>query len=156
MQLMHEMARHFREAFFGENWTEVDLKTALEGLTWQEAVTRVENLNTISALVFHIGYFTERALNVFRNEKLTGDANLSFQHPPIHSKEDWEQLVDNVFANASLAAESIAQLDPEKLFEVFGDPKYGSYYRNINGIIEHTYYHTGQIVLIKKLLRKRQ
>jgi hypothetical protein len=28
--------------------------------------------------------------------------------------------------------------------------KYGNYYRNIHGIIEHIHYHLGQIVLIEK------
>ncbi|MGN6163930.1 MAG: hypothetical protein ACTHOF_05245 [Flavisolibacter sp.] len=39
-----------------------------------------------------------------------------------------------------------------KLDEIFVDEKYGTYYRNLQGIIEHTHYHLGQIVLIKKLL----
>ena len=30
--------------------------------------------------------------------------------------------------------------------------KYGNYFRNLTGIIEHLHYHLGQIVLIKKLI----
>ncbi|MEG1022142.1 MAG: hypothetical protein RSE50_11550 [Myroides sp.] len=40
----------------------------------------------------------------------------------------------------------------EKLDSVFVDEKYGSYRRNIEAMIEHSYYHLGQIVLIKKML----
>ena len=36
--------------------------------------------------------------------------------------------------------------------EGFVDEKYGTYLRNIDGMIEHAYYHLGQVVLIKKLL----
>jgi hypothetical protein len=43
-------------------------------------------------------------------------------------------------------------LPESKLAETFSDEKYGNYYRNIHGIIEHTHYHLGQIVLIKKIL----
>jgi len=43
-------------------------------------------------------------------------------------------------------------LPESKLSETFLDEKYGNYYRNIHGIIEHTHYHLAQIVLIKKLL----
>jgi len=32
------------------------------------------------------------------------------------------------------------------------EEKYGNYYRNFHGIIEHCHYHLGQIVLIKKML----
>lgn len=48
---------------------------------------------------------------------------------------------------------TLETLDEAKLFEDFADPKYGNYYRNLHGIIEHTHYHLGQIVLIKKLLK---
>ena len=34
----------------------------------------------------------------------------------------------------------------------FIDGKYGSYLRNIEGIIEHSYYHLGQISLIRKMI----
>ena len=38
----------------------------------------------------------------------------------------------------------------EELNQVFVDEKYGTFHRNINALIEHGYYHLGQIVLIKK------
>ncbi|HBC04915.1 MAG TPA: DUF1572 domain-containing protein, partial [Aequorivita sp.] len=41
--------------------------------------------------------------------------------------------------------------DDEKLNEIFADEKYGTYQRNIEGMIEHCYYHLGQISLLKKL-----
>ena len=44
------------------------------------------------------------------------------------------------------------QLPETMLWETFADEKYGNYYRNIHGIIEHTHYHLGQIVLIKKIV----
>ena len=40
----------------------------------------------------------------------------------------------------------------EELSQGFVDEKYGTYSRNIDGMIEHSYYHLGQIVLIKKLI----
>ena len=46
----------------------------------------------------------------------------------------------------------IEHLPEAKLGEIFTDEKYGNYYRNVHGIIEHTHYHLGQIVLIKKIL----
>ena len=46
----------------------------------------------------------------------------------------------------------IEQLQESKLWEDFSENKYGNYYRNICGIIEHIHYHLGQIVLIKKII----
>lgn len=42
----------------------------------------------------------------------------------------------------------------QKLEEVFVEEKYGTYLRNIEGVIEHSYYHLGQISLIKKLIEE--
>ncbi len=39
----------------------------------------------------------------------------------------------------------------EELLLNFTDENYGTFYRNIDVMIEHSYYHIGQIVLIKKL-----
>jgi hypothetical protein len=39
-----------------------------------------------------------------------------------------------------------------KMDEVFVDEKYGTHLRNIDGMIEHAYYHLGQIALIKKMI----
>jgi hypothetical protein len=40
----------------------------------------------------------------------------------------------------------------KKVLHVFVDEKYGTYLRNIEAMIEHSYYHLGQIVLIRKIL----
>jgi hypothetical protein len=34
----------------------------------------------------------------------------------------------------------------------FVDEKYGTYLRNIEGVIEHSYYHLGQVSLLKKMV----
>lgn len=67
-------------------------------------------------------------------------------------REDWEKLQDKLWDDAENFARLVEQMPESKLGEDFSDNKYGNYYRNIHGIIEHTHYHLGQIVLIKKLL----
>jgi hypothetical protein len=43
-------------------------------------------------------------------------------------------------------------MSDEELMQPFIEAKYGNNYINIQAMIEHAYYHLGQIVLIKKLL----
>lgn len=57
-----------------------------------------------------------------------------------------------MWSEAELFANLIELLPEATLWEPFTDEKYGTYYRNIQGIIEHTHYHLGQIVVIKKML----
>lgn len=71
---------------------------------------------------------------------------------PITSQEDWDQLRQKAYRDAERFAELIEQMSEEKLFSGFVMEKYGNYYRNLLVMIEHSYYHLGQIVLLKKLI----
>ena len=121
---------------------------------WKEAITKVNNLNTIATLVFHINYYVNPVLKVLQGESLNASDLLSFDLLPVTSEDDWEKLVAKALTEAELFAAQIEKLEESKLFEEFSDSKYGNYYRNIHGIIEHTHYHLGQISLIKKILKE--
>jgi len=64
--------------------------------------------------------------------------------------------LNKTWADAEYFVTLIEQLPESKPGEIFTDEKYGNYYRNIHGIIEHTLYHLGQIVLIKKILTQKE
>ena len=87
---------------------------------------------------------------------LDGKDENSFQVPPNQSEEDWEKIKLAVFENAKKAAMLIATISDEQLLEIFSDGKYGNYFRNISGVIEHLHYHLGQIVLIKKIILQNE
>ncbi len=152
MNLTSQIAKHLREVYFGGNWTSVNLKDNLTDVTWQQATTHIYSFNTIAALVYHINYFVGAVINVLQGDPLEAHDKYSFDHPPILSQEDWEKFLDKIWTDAETFATLIEQLPESKLHEDFSDNKYGNYYRNIHGIIEHIHYHLGQIVLIKKIL----
>jgi hypothetical protein len=138
--------------YFGGNWTCSNLKDNLADVTWQQATTQVYSFNTIATLVYHMNYYVSAVLKVLQGEPLDAHDKYSFDNPPILSQEDWEKLLDKTWTDAENFASLIEQLPESKLWEDFSDNKYGNYYRNIHGIIEHTHYHLGQIVLVKKIL----
>ena len=152
MNLTTQIAKHFRDVHFGGNWTSVNLKETLTDVTWQQATTKVYSLNTIATLVFHINYYVSAVTKVLQGEPLTAHDKYSFDLPPVQNHEDWEKLLNKTWSDAENFVQLIDQLPESKLGETFSDEKYGTYYRNIHGIIEHTHYHLGQIVLIKKIL----
>ncbi len=152
MNLQEQIAKHFREIHFGGNWTSSNLKDHLADITWQQATTQVYSFNTIATLIYHINYYVSAVLKVLQGEPLNASDKYSFAHPPILSQEDWEKLLNKIWTDAENFASLTEQLPESKLWEDFSDNKYGNYYRNIHGIIEHTHYHLGQIVLIKKIL----
>lgn len=154
MNLSSQVAKHFKEVHTGGNWTCSNLKAQLEGITWEQAIKQVHGFNTIATLTFHINYFVSAVLKVLQGEALNSKDEFSFAHPPIACQEDWDRMVQKALEEAALFAQLVEQLSEQKLWEDFTDKKYGTYYRNIHGIIEHTHYHLGQIALIKKLVQE--
>jgi len=146
------IAKHLREVNFGGNWTVSNLRDNLSGITWQQATTKVHSFNTIATLVFHINYFVEAQIQVLKGKSLNAKDELSFDHPPIQSQQDWDAMVTKTLSEAEDLAKLIEQLPENKLNADFAEKKYGNYYRNLHGLIEHTHYHLGQIALIKKLV----
>ncbi len=153
MNTPQQIAKLFRDFHDGDNWTGVNLKQTLENVTWQQAAAKVHSFNTIAALVFHINYYVDAVIKVLQGGDLQASDKFSFDHPPISSQEDWDALLAKMWTDADRFATLVEQLPESKLWEPFF--KYGNYYRNIHGVIDHCHYHLGQIVLIKKLLNEK-
>jgi hypothetical protein len=128
----------------------------LANVTWQQATTKVYNLNTIVALVYHVNYFVRAILRVLQGGPLDAHDKYSFDHPRVSSENDWQKLLDQTWTDAEKAATLIEHMPESKLWEIFADEKYGNYYSNIQGVVEHTHYHLGQIVVIKKILSQKE
>ncbi len=107
-------------------------------------------------LSFHINYYVAAVSKVLQGQPLEAKNNLSFNHPPINSENDWSTRKDKFWEDAENFAQDIERLPDALLTENFIDPKYGNYYRNLNGIIEHMHYHLGQIALLKKIIKSNQ
>lgn len=151
-RLTTQLAKHLRDIHFGGNWTCANLKDTLKDITWQQATTEVHGLNTIATLVNHITYYVNAQLEVMQGKPLNAKNELSFAHPPIQSQQDWENFLAPIWTNAEQLIQLIEQLPDSILVEHFTHEKYGNYYRNIQGNIEHMHYHLGQIALLKKII----
>ena len=156
MNTPKQIAKHFREVHFGGNWTFVNLKDTLSDVTWLEATTKYQDFNTIATLLFHINYYVNPVAKVLQGEPLNASDKFSFDCPRITSQVEWENLVQKALDEAERFALEIEKFDESKLFQVFSEEKYGNYFRNLFGIIEHTHYHLGQIALIKKMIRQKE
>jgi hypothetical protein len=152
MNISAQIAKHLKEVYFGGNWTDVNLKETVEGISWQQATTQVFSLNTIAALVFHMDYYIVAVLEVLQGRPLSASDKFSFDLPKINSEEDWKNLLDTAYTNARKIASLIEVFPEDQLEKTFSNDKYGNFHRNLLGIIEHCHYHLGQIVLIKKIL----
>ncbi|MGH1335633.1 MAG: DUF1572 domain-containing protein [Aureispira sp.] len=154
MSTTHQIALHCEQVFFGGNWTASNLQEHLADVTWEEALTSVYDFNTIATLTYHIYYYIKVALPVFNGEALDAHDKFSFDHPPITSSEDWERFKAEIWRDTKAFVEGVRALPDHLLPQDFSNKKYGSYYRNLLGTVEHSHYHLGQLVLIKKIIRQ--
>jgi len=147
------IANRAREVLLNGHWiANTNFKEQILSINFYQATQKVGNLNTIAALTFHINYYLEGLLNVFNGGKLDISDKYSFDLPDIQSETDWDKLVNNFLSNSEHFINQVEQLADNILDEPFVDEKYGTYLRNVEGVIEHSYYHLGQVSLIKKMI----
>lgn len=147
------IANRFREVILTGTWiANTNFKHQLVNLDWETATAKIESLNTIAVLAQHIHYYINGINKVFKGGTLDIRDKFSFDFPLIESQEDWGNFLSRFWNDSEEFANLIEQMPENKLEQAFVDEKYGSYQRNIDAMIEHSYYHLGQIVLIKKML----
>lgn len=149
----YDLSKRFREVILNGTWiANTNYKHQLINLSWEVATTKVDSLNTIAILAQHIHYYINGVKNVLKGGSLDIKDKYSFDFAPFQSQDDWEKFLNKFWSDAEEFASLIEQLPEERLQKAFVDEKYGTYQRNIDGMIEHSYYHLGQIVLLKKML----
>lgn len=148
-----QLADRFREAMLDGTWIAgTNFKHQLLEIDWMTATQKMGSLNTIAALTFHIDYYIAGVLNVLRGGNLDISDKYSFDFEPFDTEEKWKKMVGQIIQNSEQLVLAIESLSDEMLDDVFVDKKYGTYQRNIDGVIEHSYYHLGQLVFIRKMI----
>lgn len=147
------LANRLREVLLDGHWiANTNYQEQILNTSWVQATEKVVGLNTVAALTFHINYYLEGLLNVLNGGRLEISDRYSFDLPEIQSEIDWGSLVSGFVSHAETFSKKVEQLTDPELDQPFQEEKYGTYLRNIEGVIEHSYYHLGQIVLIRKLI----
>ncbi len=150
------LAMRLRELFLDGQWiANTNYKDLISDLTVEQATRKVGNVNTIAALVYHINYYLSGLIPVMDGGALEISDQDSFDLPAISTDKEWKAMVDTLLFNAEKFADKVEYMPDEQLDSPFVNVKYGNYYRNIEGVIEHSYYHLGQISLVKKLVLEK-
>ena len=152
MDTSKQIAKNILQVYFGGNWTEVNIKDTLSNISWKTAIVKPEGFNSILALTYHIHYFVNVQLKFLKEHILVGKDSESYNHPKISSQSDWENLQKQMWIDAKQLSELISELPNSKLNQPISHEKYGTYSANFIGLLEHTHYHLGQIVLINKMI----
>lgn len=147
------LSSRIRDLFLSGKWiANTNFADQLQNTNIKAATTKFGKLNTIAALTFHVNYYIQGLNDFFQNGKLDIHDKFSFDMPVINTDNDWSSLKNALLKNAELFAILIGNLTNEQLDSVFVLEKYGTVERNIEAMIEHGYYHLGQISLLNKMI----
>jgi hypothetical protein len=139
MKQSEYLANRIREVILNGTWiANTNYKDQLESLDWMVAIKKRGTIKSISLIAQHIHYYIHGIMEVFKGGHLE-----SFDFPPIKSELEWQEFLTRFWNDTEQLAELIDNLPEEMLKMNFVEEKYG-YQRNIEGMIEHCYYHLGQ------------
>lgn len=154
MELNKYLASRLKEVFTEGEWVlGTNFKAEIIDLNWQQATQQIEDYNTIADLTFHIDYYLAGVIQVFKGQPLEIKDKLSFNAPKIKSEQDWQKRLEKFSADCEELIKQVEKMTEENLLSDFANHQYGTVYRNIDVMIEHAYYHLGQIILLKKRLK---
>ncbi len=150
-----ELVNRLREVLLDGKWiANTNVKQEITSCSWETAVAKIGGLNSIASLTFHLHYYLMGVLKVFQGGELEISDQYSFDMKEISCEDQWQELVNDFLVNAALYIRCVEEMEDDMLTQTFVKEEYGTYQRNIEAQIEHSYYHLGQMVLIKKWLQQ--
>lgn len=150
------LAARFREVLLDGKWiANTNYRQELDGLDWQIAVAQIGPCNTIALLAQHVHYYIAGILRVMHGGTLDIRDRYSFDFVPITSQSEWDTFLDQLWRDATAFTDYVYAMTSQQLEEGFVMEQYGTWERNIEAMIEHAYYHLGQIVLLKRMQKHR-
>lgn len=152
MKITSAIAENIIACFEGNNWTDVNVDDTLKDVYWQEAQQiTIASPNTIASLVNHLYYWNYILMQRIKGENPLIPGSNGFDVKELKNEDDWNKLIEETHQSFIQLADAIKNFPEEKLEETYAVGK-SYYYKNFQGIIEHAYYHLGQIVILKKLI----
>lgn len=147
---IRRLLSQLRRAYEGEAWHGPALKEILAGVTAVQAARRpIPSSHTIWEIVLHISAWESavcgRIEGRYTAEPDEGD------WPAVTDTDDaaWQATLATLDRTHHRLREAVGRLDEGRLHDRLAEGKESAFFA-INGVIQHTLYHAGQIVLLKK------
>lgn len=149
------LSQRLREVFLNGKWiANTNYREELTASSFVVAIQSLSGCNSIAQLSYHILYYLRGLNKVLEGGPLEISDKYSFELPELHSETDWQELIAALMSQAEKFAGLVSELTDAQLQSPFAAPQYGTYQKNIEAVLEHSYYHLGQIVLIRKLIER--
>ena len=153
MLLTNLIAEHIMQVYAGDNWTDVSIAATIAGINFQQAQQHTAGSpNTIASLLHHLSYWNGIIMQRMQGNNPSIPETNGFDVPELKNENDWNELKEKAHQSFIQLAQAVKNFPEEKLDKTYAEGK-SSFYKNLQGIVEHAHYHLGQIVIIKNLLK---
>ncbi len=154
MTELERIADQLKRAFEGNAWHGPSVMEVLNGVTTQQATTRVfPKAHTIWELALHIGAWEDACLRRLHGER--AELSDAEDWAPVTNSSDagWEQLKLMLQRGNQALRDAVARIEEHRLDEPIV-PGMPSVYVTVQGVVQHDLYHAGQIAILKKALKE--
>ena len=156
MKTTDTLSANILKVFEGNNWTEVSVSGVLSGISFQQANTvTAASKNTIAGLAHHLLYWNNVIMQRMQGEDPSIPDSNGFDVGELTSEEEWQKLVAKLHQSFIDLSNTMRNF-PEDRLKDFTKIGKSTIENNLYGIIEHAYYHLGQMMILKNLLMSKQ
>ena len=158
MKYTERLADLFRAAHDGTTWHGQSVTEVLQNISVEAAAANpIADHHSIWDYVLHIVNWRVFAIRNLKEETpYIVDLNTDLDWTPItdFSEEAWKSALEKFQQSAVELEEGIRAMDENQLFEKVPGSKH-NWYVTLHGVIQHDIYHSGQIMLLKKMLKSK-
>ena len=116
MKPVEYLVNRLKEVLTEGKWvTGTNFKEQISDLDWKDAIKKIDDLNTIAEITFHIHYYIAGVTQVLEGGSLDIKDRFSFDSPPIKSQQDWRNLVDLFCSDSEKFISLVENMTDEKL-----------------------------------------
>jgi uncharacterized damage-inducible protein DinB len=150
MTEIERLLDQLQRAYEGEAWHGPSLKHILKDVTAMQAARRpIASAHTIWELALHISAWESAVASRLAGRYISEPDEGDFPAVTDTSDAAWQATLAQLDATHHRLRDAIRQFDPERLHRRLAEGRESARYA-ICGVIQHTLYHAGQIVLLKK------
>jgi uncharacterized damage-inducible protein DinB len=144
----------FQDLYSGNPWIDVSIIGTLNDITAEQAAKKIApNFNSIWEIVNHLINWRLNVLKRVNGEIIETPPNNYIVPIKEISDSAWKETLNRLEDSQKKWIIYLKNFD-EKNFQKIYLQNNLSYYEHIHGIIQHDAYHLGQIVLLKKYIKK--
>jgi uncharacterized damage-inducible protein DinB len=153
MESLKYIKKLLNDHYRGNPWIDVTISDTLNTVTAGDAALKVDNLNSIWQITNHMIAWREKLLERIMDKSVEVPDNNFIYEVEDTSEKAWTDTIKK-FERSQEDIISFLSKSNDMMLEKISPASGYSYFELAMAILLHDAYHLGQIVLIKKLLKK--